>query len=324
MSLNTKTGRLNQYIKDKENVCLTGDQARHIYKNVDSEIIVNIGTIKQEIEAEKLDCNKIEGDEINPFHEIITNTVEKEDTITLQMEQWSILGTTVNNVQYDRHPKDFYDLDVKTIDQKNHKKIYDIFKEEERQILELDFVDTPEKLRGDYLDIYKGIQPEVKTSTRFGENSDFSTTYLGRTDLTRASKIKAEENFPISEQGYMIRKLLEGTECQILLDTGPSKSFVSKSHYLWCKSLHSLPTFVSKLKEFKWGNGQFISVLFIIPIVHGHIFKIFTLVSEIHENIDLVFGIKNIFELEGIINSQESCFSFLTGQYLSFLGNRLF
>ena len=35
------------------------------------------------------------------------------------------------------------------------------------------------------------------------------------------------------------------------------------------------------------------------------------LVSEIQENIDLVLGIKNIFELEGIINSRESCFSFL-------------
>ena len=53
------------------------------------------------------------------------------------------------------------------------------------------------------------------------------------------------------------------------------------------------------------GNGQFISVLFTIPIVidiHDHRFDIFTLVSEIHENIDFVYGIKNIFELEGIIN----------------------
>ena len=33
--------------------------------------------------------------------------------------------------------------------------------------------------------------------------------------------------------------------------------------------------------------------------------------SEIHENVDLVFGIKNIFELEDIVNMQESCFGFL-------------
>ena len=61
-------------------------------------------------------------------------------------------------------------------------------------------------------------------------------------------------------------------------------------------------------------NGQYIRVLFIIPIVidiHGHRFEIFTLVSEIHENVDLVLGIKNIFELEGIINSWESFSSFL-------------
>ena len=56
-------------------------------------------------------------------------------------------------------------------------------------------------------------------------------------------------------------------------------------------------------------------LLFIIPIiiieVHGHRFEIFMLVSKIHENVDSVLGIKNIFELEGIISSREPCFSFL-------------
>ena len=76
------------------------------------------------------------------------------------------------------------------------------------------------------------------STTRFDKNSDLSMTYLGRTDLTRASKIKAEEKFPVSEQGYMEGKLLYGTKCQILLDMGARKSFMSKSHYLRCKSLH--------------------------------------------------------------------------------------
>ena len=62
------------------------------------------------------------------------------------------------------------------------------------------------------------------------------------------------------------------------------------------------------------GNGQCVSVLFIIPViidVHGHRFTIYTLVSEIHENIDLALGIKNVFELEGVINSRDCCFKFL-------------
>ena len=35
------------------------------------------------------------------------------------------------------------------------------------------------------------------------------------------------------------------------------------------------------------------------------------MVSEIHENVDLVLGIKNVFKLEGIINSRDCCFKFL-------------
>ena len=37
--------------------------------------------------------------------------------------------------------------------------------------------------------------------------------------------------------------------------------------------------------------------------MHGHRFEIYTLVSEIHKNVYLVLGIKNVFELEGGINS---------------------
>ena len=62
------------------------------------------------------------------------------------------------------------------------------------------------------------------------------------------------------------------------------------------------------------GNGQCIGVLFIIPVIveiHGHRFEIYTLVSEIHENVDLVLGIKNVFELEGVINSRDCRFEFL-------------
>ena len=69
------------------------------------------------------------------------------------------------------------------------------------------------------------------------------------------------------------------------------------------------------MQRIQVGNGQYVSVLFVIPVIiviHRHRFEIFTLVSKIHDNVDLVMGIKNIFELEGVINSRESCFSFLS------------
>ena len=82
-----------------------------------------------------------------------------------------------------------------------------------------------------------------------------------------------------------------------------------------CKSLHSLPKFTSTTTRVQVGNGQYVGVLFVIPVIltiQSHRFEIFMLVSEIHENVDLVIGIKNLFELEGVINSQDSCVKFLS------------
>ena len=139
--------------------------------------------------------------------------------------------------------------------------------------------------------------------------------YLGQTDMSRNTKIKAKERFPITGQGFASGKLLDGTECQILLDTGATKSYMSKSYYLQCKTLHALPKFSSNTQRIQVGNGQYVSVLFVIPVIvdiHRHRFEIFTLVSDIHDNVDLVMGMKNIFELEGVIDLRESCFSFLS------------
>ena len=67
------------------------------------------------------------------------------------------------------------------------------------------------------------------------------------------------------------------------------------SHIIYIVNPTFFPKFASKTQRIQVGNGQFISVLFIIPIIidiHGHRLQIYTLVSEIHENLDLVIGIK--------------------------------
>ena len=95
-------------------------------------------------------------------------------------------------------------------------------------------------LKEEYLNRYEGVKSEILSTTRFDENSDLSMTYLGKTNIVKENKITAEDKFLISEQGYTTEKQLDGTKCQILLDTEASKSFMSKSHYLHCKSLHSI------------------------------------------------------------------------------------
>ena len=80
--------------------------------------------------------------------------------------------------------------------------------------------------------MYEGVYTEMVYANKFNENSDLSTTYLGQTKMTRDTKIKAEERFLITSQGFATGKLLDSTECQILLDMGTIKSYMSKSHYL--------------------------------------------------------------------------------------------
>ena len=172
----------------------------------------------------------------------------------------------------------------------------DSFSSFEKEFREVDFGTNLQNLQTKYLDMYEGVQSDIVSSSRFDENSDISTTYLGKTRQEESQdKLKAEESFPISENGYTLGKLLDGMKCQLLLDTGASKSFMSKSFYMCCKSLHTLPKFAASTQRIQVGNGQCISVLFIIPViieVHGHRFEIYTLVSKIHENVDLVLGIK--------------------------------
>ena len=63
--------------------------------------------------------------------------------------------------------------------------------------------------------------------------------------MTGEQIIKAEEKFPISGQGYTHGKLFDNTEYNIIIETGASMSYVSKSYFMQCKSLHGLPKFAS-------------------------------------------------------------------------------
>ena len=57
---------------------------------------------------------------------------------------------------------------------------------------------------------------------------------------------------------------------------------------------------------------EYLFVILVIVEICSHRLEVFTLVSEIFDNVDMVLGIKNIFELEGVIDSRESCFRFLS------------
>ena len=213
-------GRYNHLIVGQ---FLTREQTRYIYRKVETGEIIKTDMIEQEIEQEK-QLNKIDDTsrEINPYQELIVNNAEKIEPLMTQMEQWSILSNVLNYVQHSRFHSMNHTLDIKAVNKYKPKPNTD-----DTEFRELDFGTKPQKLQEKYMDIYEGIHSEIVSSNRFDENSDLSTTYLGRVDKENQHKLKAEESLPISEHGYTLGRLLDGTECQLLLDMGASKSFMS-------------------------------------------------------------------------------------------------
>ena len=272
------------YVQDKKSLCLTERQADHVYKAMEKGGIINAKTMTNEMTQDQGD---------NPYKRVVLNNVYKVPEKCPEMKNWSIFSDNVRYLQHDQRTTQ--NLDFDTLDYRNYKDLYFQLKEEKRETLDVDFGLYPDMTKARYLDVYEDIYAEMVYASKFDENFDLSTTYLGQTNMTRNTRIKVEERFPITGQGFASGKLLDGMECQILLDTGATKLYMSKSYYLRCKTLHALPKFSSNTQRIQVGNRQYVSVLFVIPLIidiHGHRFEIFTLVSKIHDNVDLVNGMK--------------------------------
>ena len=120
-----------------------------------------------------------------------------------QMEQWSILSNVLNYVQHSKFNSMNHTLNVKVVNR--YKSKPDV----NREFKELDFGTTPQKLQEEYMDIYEGIHSDIVSSNRFNENSDISTTYLGKIENgENKDKLKGEESFTISENGYTLGRQL--------------------------------------------------------------------------------------------------------------------
>ena len=114
------------------------------------------------------------------------------------MEQWSILSDNIvyiRSVSYD----DMNGVDIKMVDYWDHRRMYKKMGKEEGLRINIDFGESPEVLKGKYMDVHEDVYAEVVTTNRFDENVDLSTTYLGKIDMKREDIMKAEESFVIGK-----------------------------------------------------------------------------------------------------------------------------
>ena len=213
------------YMPDREKKCLTEDQPRHIYKKVEMNKPVNIETMRQKIEDNKMIRNGLKEEkdenESNPYQMATLNKKSRDEAKIEQMINWSIFSDLIKYVDGSSCSDVISSLTVKPFDNSKHKRLYNSLKIDEN--LTADIIFEEDRVRDIYFDKYDGIHVEISQVTRFDESTDLSTTYLGKTDMTREHVFKAKEKFPISGQGYTNGKLLDHTECSIFIDIDASK-----------------------------------------------------------------------------------------------------
>ena len=151
--------------------------------------MINTDTIQQEIEQEKQLNRMDDGNgEIKSHRELIVNNTENIEPPMTPLEQWSILSNVLNYIQHNKFNSMNCSLSVKPVNR------YKIKPGMGKEFKEIDFGTIPQNLQEEYLDVYEGIQSDIVSSSGFDENSDISTTYLGKIEHKESQdKLKVEE-----------------------------------------------------------------------------------------------------------------------------------
>ena len=106
---------------------------------------------------------------------------------------------------------------------------------------------------------------------------DVTTTYLGKESIHITDVFKPEQDFPIYSNCHTWGQFVGGGMIDILLDTGASRSYMSKEFFMRHPNLHKYPKFHSTIRNLQVGNGELVAALFVIPLVlkiYGHLFEI--------------------------------------------------
>ena len=160
----------------------------------------------------------------NTYQKSIMADINQKET--KPMESWSIPSDHVKYVQHDESDN-LHNVNFDSLNYHINEDIYKDLKEQEMLKGSIDFSGVSEKVKSDYLDVYDGVYAEVISTNRFDEDTDLSTTYLGQIGMSRKTEIKAEESFAMNAAGHTTGELVDGIECEILIDTGANKSYIS-------------------------------------------------------------------------------------------------
>ena len=317
-----------QRIPNADTLCLSPEQAAHVYDCLDkdipynpqltTEIPPNTFTYNYIMQGDDLDKQDTIGDnelysyimdtsDINVISDTETDnispharTVSQSAMDTPQLEkEWSILTDHISYPHAPRSPSDLvrcnacFDYD------------HDRLMTKVPHYLEAQNWVLANPLPPEYLNSFHPVTCSLNSTLVYNESKDVSCTYLGTEQIFLQDHFHGMCHIPFNSQGRTKGTVLGGTPIDILLDSGASRSFLAKEYYVRTPALHHYPKFQSDTKFIGVGSGQTVAAHFVIPLlvtIAGQSFEIFTLVGDIQNSIDLVLGVKNLFELEANMN----------------------
>ena len=241
--------------------------------------------------------------------DILDNSLGRE-TNPQYMDQWSIF-TEKLRYTVPRKSTPGYDIQGQGCMDFSPERVNRVDQAKEVSMAPLDFHYMP---ASEYMDRYHGITSELNVNMEYDDAVDVTTMYLGQESVNLTDTFYPEQAFPILPNCHTEGQFVGGGRMDVLLDTGASKSYMSKSFYMRHTHLHKYPKFHSTIRNLQVGNGELVAALFVIPFVFKigkHLFEIYTLVSEIQQSMDLIIGVKNMFEIEGEVSCRTSQFKFL-------------
>ena len=169
------------------------EQTKQIYDKIETGEMVKIRKMdKQNVQNTPKQVMLV-GD-TNPYEKVLLSDRNLDRKFNSQIEQWSILSDNITYIKSE--DKDIMSgIDIKLIDYQKHKRIYRKMNKEQGEKIDIDFGESPRIMKDRYMDMYDEVYAEVVATSRFDENVDLSTTYLGRNNMQREEIIKAEEEF---------------------------------------------------------------------------------------------------------------------------------
>ena len=276
---------------------MTKEETEYVYRSVKN------GTQVKPVHIDKI-VDKIVDVSVNPYQEALTQELDSHlhEEPSLEMKRydltWSILSTEIDYTT---------NKENSPYSEMNTSNLYSKLQEDEQLITKSSSDQWDER--------FEEVTCSLHYSHKFNDTNDVNTTYLGSyLAKHEPSTFPVDNHIPFDGRGMSKAYLSNGTPMKLFFDSGASRSYLSKRFYDTNPMLHDMPKYVTTCTGIRIGNGSIVPSLFVIPILFmacGHTFEIFTIVAEINDDMDLVFGFKNMVETEGLLNTRTGEFDFI-------------